>query len=654
MFFLFFLVFQIGNASAQETVSGKVVDDNNLPLPGVNVQIKGTSSGTITNMEGEFTIEANTDVILIFSFLGFETKEVNYQGQEDLSVILNENVGELDQVLVVGYGTVKKSDLTGSVASVGEDDFPAGAQSSAVNLLQGKAAGVQVTQADSKPGGGFSVRIRGANSITAGNEPLYVIDGLPGAPANALNPGDIESIEILKDASATAIYGSRGANGVVMITTKKGRPGDIAVSYSGYYGVQEVANRLDLLDAGEYSSFLNGIQEDQGLPPLFSSEEIARAGNGTAWQDEIFRTAVIQNHQFSVSGGSQNTSYYVSLNHFNEDGVLINTGFDRSSARVNIEHNTDKFNFGINLNTSLVNNQDVPYGGLNADAGVIPAALQMDPLTPVFNENGAYSENSDLDLDNPVAQAETIFYNTETNRTFGNVFAEYFIVDELSAKVNFGSDRGISRSDNYITNVTRRGQSTNGQADIIASESTSTLLDLTLNYKDTIGEDHQISAVAGYSYQEFNNRGFNAGSQNFPTDAFFTDNLGAGDQERYSVGSDRSKNQLLSYLGRINYNWLNKYLVTASFRIDGSSRFGEDKKYGYFPSLALGWKIEEEQFLKDFEDLSTLKLRTSYGVTGNQAIGNYNSLVLLGSAGTAVFNDQQFAAIAPTQLNNPD
>ncbi|GAA3515267.1 TonB-dependent receptor [Aquimarina addita] len=638
----------------QQNITGVVKDKAGTPLAGVNVLVKGEMKGTTTDFDGKFSIAFQAGKTLVFYYIGFSTKEVELTENKPLTIVLENDISQLDEIVVIGYGSVKKSDLTGAVTSVSEKDFPKGAQSSLLNVIQGKAAGVQITQQSASPGGGFSVRIRGAGSITAGNEPLYVIDGLPRDPSNAINPGDIESIEILKDASATAIYGSRGANGVVLITTKKGKEGKVKINYSTYYSVQNVAKRLDLLNGTEYANFINDISTDNNQSAIFTQEEISQIGEGTDWWDQVLGTASVINHQVSVSGGSNNTNYYLSLNHFDEEGIILNTGFQRTMARVNINHESKNYKFGINLNTSLVQDQDVPYGDINAAAGVITTALQMDPTLPVFDENGDYSESMIIDLDNPLAQAETISILARTNRTFGNAYFEYSFLDELSAKINLANDRSTGRTDTYISSVTKRGQASNGSAGIASSESWSNLLEFTVNYNDIIAEDHSINAVLGYSYQDFNNRGFGAGSSNFPTDAFLTNNLGAGDQERFTVSSERSKNQLLSYLGRVNYGFKDKYLATFSFRIDGSSRFGIDEKYGYFPSLALAWKLKNESFLANVDFISSLKLRSSYGITGNQEIGNYNSLVLLGTTGDAVFNGQQFESIAPSQLENPD
>jgi len=640
----------------QQTIQGTIVDSQNMPLPGVTVVIKNTNRGTTSDFDGNFSIDAGTGDVLVFSFLGFQTKEIPVKGETDIDITMQEEVGELDQVVVIGYGTAKKSDITGSISSISSEDFNDGAQTSVNELIQGRAAGVQITQADAQPGGNFAIRIRGANSITGGNDPLYVIDGLPGAPLNALNPGDIESIEILKDASATAIYGSRGANGVVMITTKKGKPGKLQVTYDGYFGVQNAFNTLDVLDAQQYTSFLNGLQQDQGLEPLFTQDDIDAAGLGTDWQNEILRTAYVQNHQFSISGGSENTSYYVSLDHFRQEGVIINSAIKRSTARVNLNHSTDNFNFGLNLSTSLVNDESVPRSvyGINADAGVIATSLQLSPLLPVYNTDGTYAESPNQDLDNPVAQAKTIYNSNETDRTFGNVFAEYFFKEHLSAKLNLGSDRRISRFDNYVSKITKRGQRNNGSASVNSTENSSSLAELTLHYENTFNEKHKLEVLAGYTYQEFIDKGFNALSQNFPTDAFLSNNLSAGDQTTFDLGSFKTRNQLLSYLGRVNYTYDSKYLLTASFRADGSSRFGADEKYGYFPSLALSWRLSNEKFISDLDIFSDLKIRGSYGLTGNQSIGNYNSLVLLGTTGNATFNGSEFVGIAPIQLANPD
>jgi len=643
------------DTSSQQNISGIVKDVDGIPILGVTVLVKGTNEGTTTNFEGEFSIEASPTDTLVFSFVGFDTVEELVGNRDFIEVSMASNVEDLDQVVVIGYGTVAKKDLTGSVSSLDNENFNKGAQVSVNQMIQGRAAGVQITQGSAQPGGGFSVRIRGATSITAGNEPLYVIDGLPGAPLNAVNPGDIKSIEILKDASATAIYGSRGANGVIIITTKEGQAGKLQVNYDVYGGIQEVDHKLNLLNGQEYANFINDIRSDRDQEPLFTPDQIANIGEGTDWQEEIFRPALVQNHQFSVSGGSDQTKFYTSLNYYDQEGVVISSGIKRYSARVNVTHTSDRFNFGLNLNTSVVQDDDIPLGtGINIAAGVIGSALQYDPTLSVFDENGEYTQSGNLDLNNPVALARTIEPMVETDRTFGTVFAEYEFFEGLSAKVNLGADRSNGRASQFSAPITKLGQQGNGTATINQSKNTSYLAELTTNYEKDFGDIHSLKALLGVSYQEFNFEGFNAGSQNFPTTQFGVNNLGAGDQDSFFLGSSKAKNQLLSYIGRLNYTLYDRYLLTATIRADGSSRFGADNKYGYFPSLALGWRISDEKFLADSDNLSNLKLRASYGITGNQEIGNYNSLVLLGTVGDAVFNGERFTSIAPLNLANPD
>lgn len=391
---------------AQITVTGQVTDaEDNSPLTGVTVLVKGTSTGAVTDIDGNYTIEApSSNSVLVFSFVGYESEEIQVGNQRVIDVALSVSTAQLEEVVVVGYGTVKKSDLTGSVGSVSGEDLNSVAQTSVDQIMQGRVAGVRITQTNAQPGGGFSVRIRGTNSITAGNEPLYVIDGLPGAnPLNSLNPSDIESVEILKDASATAIYGARGSNGVVIITTKQGkRESPLTVNYNVSVGLQEPTRRLDMMNAQEYMSFYNDLFEDRGRPAPFSPQDISAIGDGTDWQEEVLRSAGVQDHRLSFSGGSRETQYYLSLSYFDQAGVVLNSGFDRFSGRINLVHSIgEKLNVGINFNNSIENQQIARTGlGVNVGAGVIGAALQLPPTDPVFDEDGNYAFSLQ-DLTNP-------------------------------------------------------------------------------------------------------------------------------------------------------------------------------------------------------------------------------------------------------------
>ncbi len=660
------------------TVNGTVRDENGEPMPGATISVQGTNIGTVTDLDGKYSLDVQEGATLVFSYIGYKTQQVTVGNQTTINISLQQDESSLDEVVVVGYGSVQKSDLTGSVSSLRSKDFNPGANVSAEQMMQGRAAGVQINQASGEPGAGMRVRVRGSSSINAGNEPLYVIDGLPidnsslpsassrisnpspRNPLNALNPADIESIEILKDASATAIYGSRGANGVVMITTKKGKEGALQVDYSGYGGVQSQARRLDILNAQEYISVMNGIAELEGQSPVFTQSDIQEIGEGTDWQEEVFRQAAIQNHQLNFSGGTKDTKYYASLNYFNQDGILINSGMKRYTGRVNLDHQiNNKFKFGINLTTSFIDDQVSPHGtGTNENAGVINAALEMDPTMPIFDAEGNYSRHPSITVDNPLAIANGISISRETNRTFGNVFMEYNIIEDLTARINFGTDRQTVRGDAYNSTLTIAGEGAQGEANVTSAELSNYVVELTSNYNKTFDEIHSLSILGGFTFQEFDQKVLGASARGFPSDATGTHNLGLGDNNLHLVNTNFETNTLLSYLGRINYNLKSKYLFTASFRADGSSRFGPENRFGYFPSFALGWRMNEESFMTDLSVVSELKLRGSWGITGNQEIGNFNFLQTYGlrggTQGGAIIGNQLRTIVAAQRLPNPN
>jgi len=659
----------------QRLITGTVHDDAGGALPGAAVFIRSTNVSTVTDAEGRFTLGAEHELpfTLAVSFVGHRSYELEIYElpTAPLEVILQSG-DMLDEVVVVGYGTQRKHEVTGAIASVSGKDFNKGLVQAADQLFAGRVTGVQVTQSSNQPGGGATIRIRGANSINANNEPLYVIDGLPinnqpvtpGAsvvndpaprnPLNALNPQDIESVEVLKDASATAIYGSRGANGVIIITTKKGVSDQLNVDYSLSTGVSTVASEVKMLNAEQYVNFLNDVRADQGQAPEFTEDQITAIRAGTDWQKEIFRTAGFQNHQLTFSGGHNNLSFYTGLNYVDQKGSVLNSGIKKYIARVNVAYQGDKFNMGVNLNTSLIKDQFAPSGvSINESAGVIYSAIFQDPTLPVYNPDGSYGVTRIVNLENPYALTREINDNASTIRLFGTVFAEYHFTQELSAKVNVGTDLQQGRRDAYISRLLKRGEGTRGIADVRSNEAGNNLIELTARYNKTI-DKHQVEVLAGYTYQEFNSRILTAGAQNFPLDALETDNLAAGAQNTFTLGTSRNRNQLQSYLGRINYNFNDRYLVTASIRADGSSRFGENNKYGYFPSAAIGWRLSEESFLQPVDVLSELKLRASYGLTGSQEIGDYNSQILFGPLGSAVLGNAAQVGVSATQLPNPD
>lgn len=664
--------------SLHAQISGTITDaETNEPLIGASVILQGTSIGTITDLDGKFSLDASSGDILEVSYTGFDDLQIPVGNESVLNFSMNKGV-IIDEVVVIAYGTVKKSDLTGSVSSIKEEDFNQGVNVAVDQLIAGRAAGVQVSNTSSEPGGGVSIRIRGANSITAGNEPLYVIDGLPidnsnlidaggtagiGStvvgrnPLNALNPADIESIEILKDASATAIYGARGANGVILITTKKGSDGRTKVTYDAYYGHQEKPRRLDILNTEQYIQVMNEIAADEIGGEIFDGAAISRIGSGTDWQSEVLESAPMMNHNLSFSGGNAKTSYYTSFNFLDQDGIVKETGIRKFGGRLNLNHEvSDRFKIGVNLNTSVeFDNFAIDNNQTNEAQGPVYASILYDPTEPILDENsiygGLYNHSTELTVNNPVSLVFGIDSDGQTNRTFGNVTADYRIIDGLTAKLNIGSDRQNVRRDIYNSRSTFRGFASGGIANIATLELTNYLAEYTMNYVKELDNNNQLTLLGGITYQDFQRRSFSADISGFPSDATASDNLGLGNTDTDNVFSNRQSNQLLSYLGRANFILNNKYLFTASIRADGSSRFGANNKYGYFPSFAFAWKLTQENFVPDGMDL---KLRASWGITGNQEIGNFASLSTFTTGGDAILNNSIFAGTQPSRIANPD
>ncbi|MCB0628937.1 MAG: TonB-dependent receptor [Saprospiraceae bacterium] len=663
-------------AAQSRTVSGTVIsDEESIALPGVNILIKGTTTGTVTDFDGHYSLSVpSSESILVFSYTGYQEQETVVGDQTMIDITLVTDVKALDEVVVVGYGTTKKSDLTGSVVSLKSDELTPGANVSVEQLLQGRAAGVQIFQKSGEPGSAMSIKIRGANSISAGTEPLYVIDGMPvnnGAvisgtgngfvgnqnprnPLNALNPNDIASIEILKDASATAIYGSRGANGVVLITTRSGQEGKMKVSYDGYYGVQSIANQLEVLTPTQYRDVLNAIIEDGGGN---AGEEVTGImGNGTDWQAELFRDAPIQNHNLSFSGGANNTNYFVSLNFFDQDGVVKYSGMERYNARVNLTNKIkDKYAFGVNLNSSYIKDDFVSNGvGLNENGGALYAAINYDPTISIFEDNGIrYRRSPFITIDNPIALAVGEQAVAETFRTFGTVYGEYFFTPAFSAKIKLGGDVNSSRRDVWIDPLSLDGEQNNGIATIITGRRDYYLTEGTLNYNQTFGK-HAFNAVLGTTYEYFGSQSFNGNGRGYTLPDLTTDAIGSGDPSLNQIGSGRQNAKLVSYLSRINYSLDDKYLFTVSLRADGSSRFGENNRFGFFPSGAFAWKIHNEPFFGGDGLLSTLKFRASYGAIGNQSIANYIFLSTFNTGRDVVLDGRRITTLQPTRSPNPD
>jgi TonB-linked SusC/RagA family outer membrane protein len=667
----------------QSKLDGTVINKiTNQPVSGASVIIKGTTHGVVTDAEGKFYFQTGQKFpyTLVVTYIGYKKTEYIADGNPVI-INLEEDLQELNELIVVGYGTQKRKDITGSVSSVPKANLNQ-VTSSADNLLRGAVAGVVVTQSSGRPGATSSVRIRGGSSITAGNEPLYVLDGIliyndnsngtagvanAGAGVNVLStisPGDIESIEVLKDASATAIYGSRGANGVVIITTKKGTKGQDIISYQGYYGFQKVSKKLDLLNASQWASLRNDVQASIGQAPSFSPAQIEalKTSGDYDWQSAAFRTAPLQNHQLSFSGGDDRSRYAVSAGYFDQEGVVIGSDFRRVSLRANYERNySQNFKFGVNANYSnSLSNGIGTNGGASAGRNPNPlvAILYQPPVVPIYNADGSYNFTNNPYatavngiITNPINDLENTINQTKIDRILTSLFGEYKISKEITAKVAVSGDVINTKQNYYASSTTGTGSGTKGLASVGDRSVSSVLNENTLNYNTHFGEAHKFSALLGYTLQYTQGEVVNAGANTFVND----DNTYNALQDGVAVKpySDAFESVLKSWLGRANYSYKGRYNFTASFRADGSSRFGSESLWGYFPSAGFSWNITEEDFAKNLKGVSEAKLRLSAGTTGNQEIGNYLSLASIGSVNYA-FGGTLQTGLTPTRLANPD
>lgn len=633
------------------SVSGRVMGANDsAPLPGVSILVKGTNAGTTTDGEGAFKLTVPANAVLVFSFVGYTPKEVTVGNQTLLEVSLELDNRQLNEVVVVGYGTVKKSDLTGSLASVKSKEINAFPATNVLQALSGRAPGVQVTQNTGAPGGSVSVRIRGTNSVQGSNEPLYVVDGFPTSGSNPtiLNNSDIESIEILKDASATAIYGSRGANGVVLITTKQGKAGKTQVDYEGSYSIQTLRKKLDLMNAKEYATFYNEQAVNDKVAPYFTQTQIDGFGDGYDWQNLIFRKAPMQTHNLTVSGGNEKTRYSIGGSIFGQQGIIIGSDYNRYSLRANVTTDVSKkFNLSYgatltNIQTSRQNN-----GGGNRGGSLISASISAPPTLTPYNDDGsyrvlatAYPFISNV-ITNPLNYVNEQTDDIVANRVLANVALTFKPFEGLSIKISGGIENSDDRNDSYTTTNFINSQ---GSASVSTTQGRSLLSENTVSYTKSFGK-HSLSAVTGFTYQDFLNTSLGGSGVGFLSNVTETANLGSANTPGIP-SSGYSFATLLSYLGRVNYSYNSKYLATVSFRADGSSRYSEGNKWGYFPSAALAWRVSEEEFLKNSSFISDLKIRASWGQTGSQAIGAYATLNNLG-AGKTVFDDALYNTFAP-------
>lgn len=678
IFILFaFLSFFSANAQQLIEIKGTVLEEaTKEAVIGATVKIKGETTGTITDYKGTFSLKVkNLPITIVISNTGYKFQEIDIYENEPTTIYLVEDLNLLSGIVVIGYGTQKRSELTGSIGSIAPEKLKQ-STTSFENALQGAISGVQVTQSSGAPGGGVSIRIRGGNSITGGNEPLYVIDGFPvynnsvesnsGAlqaqsisPLTNINPSDIESIDVLKDASATAIYGSRGANGVVIITTKKGKTGTNKVTYDGSFGIQNATKKIDLLNAKQWGQLKNDARAASGKTPAFTSSQLDSLGNaGTDWQEATLSDATVQNHNLSFTGGNDKTRYSISTGFLNQNGIVIGTDFKRISSKIAVDSKiSEKFTVGITANGSKSDANVSSFGGVQGVGDNILSILYMPPTVPVYSKTGVYTFVSPYEsiVANPVATLNKATNKNNNYRLIGTVFGEYIIAEGLNAKVLVGIDILANKQNRYLSASLYEGSAASGVATIGTKFTNRWLNENTLSYTKSFNKVHNVDALVGITQEASKSEGVVASSQGFINDILKYNDLNSGSTTNKSFSS-YSAYSLLSYLGRVNYNYDQRYFITASVRRDGTSRLGLNSRWGNFPSAAVAWQASRESFFAPLKStISNLKIRFSAGTTGNSEIQPYQSLSLLSvysyptGSGTTVT-----PGYAPARVANPD
>lgn len=617
------------------TVKGRVKDTHGDPVVGASIVVKGTTNGTVTDMDGYYTLgnvaEGQT---LSYSFIGMKTQEIK-AGKTTIDVVLQEDAIGLNEVVAIGYGYVKKKDLTGAVSTVSADDMVMGGTvSNAAQALQGKTAGVQVSQSSKAPGGTISVRVRGSNSISSTNEPLYVVDGFPSTEGLNINPNDIESMQILKDASATAIYGARGANGVVLITTKRGKAGENKISYNGYVGAQKVQNPFDFIDAKAYMNLQNALYQEiegqEGNPNGAYTPSQLQSDVDTDWLKECTRIGLVQDHNVQFRGGSEKTKVLTSLGYYMQEGILKNTDFNRISGRVNVDQTINNFiKAGATMYAHREKSKYQEYSGNIVNSNVLLSVMSYDPTVLPYNSDGSYGRVPGGRGDNPLANLLERKNDMTNDKFNGTAFVEVTPFKGFSAKATAGVELLHNFKGTYLpASTTYQGSIDNGVATTYDYSATRQLFEGILNYMHTFGGVHDLNVMLGYTYEKFSAEYRSISAKDFSTDLFEWNNLGAAAQKT-SIGSNKTENMLVSFFGRANYTFRDKYLATVTVRRDGSSRFGANEHWGTFPSGSLAWRASEEEFIKNWGVFSNLKLRAGFGVTGNERIGDYASYALM-------------------------
>lgn len=663
------------------SIKGKVTDMTGFPMPGVTVIEEGTTSATITDADGNYTINIKSPkAVLRFSFMGMKTLEEEVKNRRIINVMMQEDSKDLDEVVVIGYGTVKKSDLTGSVSSIKGDAVNNRIVSSLDEAMRGKAAGVQITQNDGAPGSDFTIRIRGASSVNASSAPIYVVDGVIMEDATNLNPGDVESIEILKDASGTAIYGSRGANGVIMVTTKRGQEGKPRVNLYANFGWQSPANQYSMMDSREYAKmryqttgwsyykygslpgnltdaavYRDGTESDANYWVLstnnsFQNWQSYADSTNTDWQDVMFRTALVQEYRVNVSGGTANSKYSVMGGYLNQDGIVINSGYERFSGRLNWENKlTSKLKLTTNISVSRTTYDGIATGPSD---GVISNMLKQKPIT-AFDRNSIEEENESSLISNPYIQAKNITKDRFRNNLVARMVLDYAISKEFQFKATGTYVNNNNKDKTFYPANVSQGFKSNGRGFITDTENTKLIGEAFLTYIKRFKKSHRIKIMAGSILEKYRNESLTTENQDFPETNLGANGMQLGINPQIPV-SAMNGYQMASFLGRAEYSYKDRYLLTGTLRADGSSRFGADNRWAVFPSIALAWRISEENFIKNLDVFSNMKLRLSYGSSGNTAIPAYRSLSTINTAFNPMDGTNISYGTYVNTISNPD
>lgn len=648
--------------SQEDSVSGTVTDQSNMPLPGVTVLVKGTTNGALTDFDGNYELQGlSKGNILVFSYVGMQTIEKIVIESGQINVVMVPEATDLEQVVVIGYGQSRKKDLTSAISTISADVLEKQVVTNIDQGIQGLVSGVTVTRSSGRPGGAVSVRIRGTTSVTGSNEPLYIIDGVNVqnsesdsfnfsrfggtggqtaiSPLSALNPNDIESITVLKDASAAAIYGAQSSNGVVLITTKRGKAGKAKINYETYGGIQSAPKLLDMMNLREFAAYSNEVRQSPStnLPPAPQFENPGILGEGTDWQKAIFRAAPITNHQLSISGGKERTKFYASANYFDQDGIIINSGLRRFGLRLNLDYQyNDRIKFGHNINLS----SSLEQIGLNDSRnGTITSALRQTPDVPVRNPDGTFGspENGlgNTGALNPVAASEIRNSTLERFKVNGNIYLDLKLANNLKFRSDLGYDYNTAKTESFFPTFDF-GSLSNGlnSAFKSANEGLYYLFKNYLTYTPQIG-NHGLDILLGTEAQKVQFQGLSGQRSDFPSNDI--PGLNTGDAETSLSESFEGAQSLLSYFGRINYNYNSKYFLSASLRYDGSSKFGPNNRWGLFPSVSAAWVVSDEPFMEGIASTwSYFKIRAGYGTSGNQDINNFLYLSFLRNQNTAL------------------